>query len=474
MCIFIFTTSSLAFAKDVWIHAIGVNEEMPSQNYGDFYRSANYFESVCSDSTRKPECHLFLNEEKTLMPTGGDPIELNLTRNSGAPSAEALKALILDKFSKAERGDMIVISLKNHGAPVAGQSSSCIWLSARDYICDKDLAEILKSKPAGVKVLIDADACFSGAFANAASPEVCVAVGSDQLNTGSLATHGLWDQIKTRRPKSLYDLREPVFKESGAQIILTSQLALGQLCQNAREKIGRDLSISNLSFLLSYEDGLPNKCDPNYNAAKVTHLVKSVMNILEQVDSKTCEALMLPQEVCAARERLKKSGLDIKTASAQLAQVFGKKQEDTKIIFDAFKAMKEQTKNLSSDELRELTDSAELSREPNWSKFSIGRRAIARDLWRASQKLQEQLKQVEGVDTPLLKQFKEKGYYDDLLTVQGCLFQHEPVEPETQANPENAQALRYFRAIQKSFPPRRFTESDFKDAKTCESSIHFL
>lgn len=237
---------STATAKDVWIHAIGIDENVHAQNFGDLYRSGPDFEASCASSRRKPECHLFLNEDKSLMP--GEPIPLDIKNNKGPPRSAALKSLIQQKLANADRGDTIIISLVNHGAPVAGKSSSCIWLSSKDYICDDDLKELLKSKPAGVKVLVNADACFTGGFSNLASSEICVTTASDSFNFGTGVTHGLWNAVKNRHIKKLSDIEEPIFNESGTQLLLTSQLAISQRCREARAKLGSP--VSTLSFLL--------------------------------------------------------------------------------------------------------------------------------------------------------------------------------------------------------------------------------
>lgn len=55
---------------------------------------------------------------------------------------------------KAKNGDTVVISLQNHGAPdVTGAGKSCVWMNSKDYICDSDVALILKTNQSVLKWL---------------------------------------------------------------------------------------------------------------------------------------------------------------------------------------------------------------------------------------------------------------------------------------------------------------------------------
>src|SRR5690606_16928213 len=98
---------STALAKDVWIHAVGIDESVKTQNFGDFYRTGRDFESACAASTRHPECHLFINEDRSLMVGEGVPIDLK--RNSGPARSATLKTLIQQSLAKAGKNDTVII-----------------------------------------------------------------------------------------------------------------------------------------------------------------------------------------------------------------------------------------------------------------------------------------------------------------------------------------------------------------------------
>lgn len=462
---------SKAQAKDVWIHAIGIDENVHTQNRADFYRTGQNFESVCANSSKQPECHLFVNDDKSLVP-GGWPIELEIKQNKGPARSGTLKTLIQQSLAKAGKGDTVIISLLNHGAPVAGKSSSCVWLSSKDYICDDDLKELLKNKPPGVKVLVNADACFTGGFANLASSEICVTTASDSFNFGTGVTHDLWNAVKNRHLKKLSDIEEPVYNESGTQLLLASQLAISQRCQAARQKL--DQSVTTVSFLLSFSEGYSeDSCsDGNYNSAKISALAKEVIAAIERLSPQLCKDLKLPKIVCDARTRLASADAAIKRAVAEIVKVGEARQKTFQEVLSLSKESEARSGSLSEAEYKEFGDSVALNIEPDWTKFDSSRAVLAKALWSDYKKLMAKLDQIKGTP-PELEAFKERGYYRDLLTVQSCLFEPAPTSPEEQPSAHLAASLKYFREVQASFPQRQFSERDVEEARQCESSIQF-
>ncbi|HEY8269549.1 MAG TPA: hypothetical protein VIG33_01565, partial [Pseudobdellovibrionaceae bacterium] len=61
--IFLLIIPQLVFAESIWIHAIGIDELNPTQNYPTFYRSAADFNEKCDQSGKSAQCHLFINNE---------------------------------------------------------------------------------------------------------------------------------------------------------------------------------------------------------------------------------------------------------------------------------------------------------------------------------------------------------------------------------------------------------------------------
>ena len=473
LLISIFLISPCAQAKDVWIHAIGIDENIHSQNYADFYRSGEDFETACAQSDQHPDCHLFLNADKANVPDGAD-VSLDFKKNEGAPNAQNLKLFIQQTLAKAGKGDTVVISLDDHGGPVAGKSPSCIWLASNNYICEDDLKEILKNKPPGVKVLVSADGCFSGGFMNLATKETCVATASSRLDFGTLVTHGLWNAVKSRHIKTLADIKEPIFNESGAELLLTSQMATAQRCKVLRDKMGPK-AVSNLSFVLSFKAlSRGGQCsDSTYNGFQISELTNEVMNALSDFGGKSCQDLGLPPTVCEARDRLSKADPELRTEAANLLKIETERTNTFNDFLDITKTIATKMKGLSAEEIKELGDSIAISSSPDWSKFASNRVNLAQQLWGNYQTLMVKLGDSQKAGQPELEKIKNDGLYNDLLTVQSCLFESAIKTPESYKDPAQTEGLRYFRKVESGFPERQFSKQDIEEANQCESSIRF-
>ncbi len=471
------------YATDVWIHAVGINETRVQQNYGSFYKSAQDFENQCASSNKKPECILFLNNSPKLR-AYDEANSFKLPHNQGSPTAKSLKKLISEKLENAKSGDTLVISLQNHGAPVSGQSPACIWLSASDFICENDLKNILLKKPAGVKVFINADSCFSGAFAELATSEICTASMSDRLNFGRMGRRNLWNSVLERHPQNLSDLSEPIFNESGTERLLGSQLMLQQLCQGARKKNGSKLSVSNLSFVanLPILDN-PKDCrDVDLTSGKLAAVAKQVFSVLAK-SAQPCESLNLPKPVCDASGRIMRSDSSIKKNIHELEMIANKEMEigswvgkNAAAISINARKVKEQMRHLSAGEIYELSDSFALGQEPQWGKFSKKNLSIAKNVWDQSKGFTYAIRdanQLKKQTDAIIIKLKKSKTYEDLLTVQNCLFENQPETIAGQKNKEDAETLQYSRSIANQFPQKKFTINDYEDARKCEASIRF-
>lgn len=137
----------------------------------------------------KSQCKLFV-----------DP-KLN-SASSGSPTRGGVLKEFADALNNAKPGDEVVLSLVDHGTP-GFISSSCVHLNSIDAVCLNSIKDILKSKKPGVKVFIDADACFSGAFAELANRDVCTFTQADRFRAWDTLpgeSEGFWsaaDRAKT-------------------------------------------------------------------------------------------------------------------------------------------------------------------------------------------------------------------------------------------------------------------------------------
>ncbi len=478
----ILTSVIRAQAADVWIDVVGIDQVKHEQSYQEFYTSAQNFEAECKTSIKKPSCFLFLNEDPQLAPLLVS-IPKGLSFNQGQPESTKLSQFILNKIMTAKSDDTVIISLNDHGAPVPNRSAACVWLSAQDYFCESDLIEILKKKPPGVKVFIDAAACFSGDFSNLSNSEVCVATASNRLNVGSVSARNLWASLSFRHPQTLTDLQEPIFKESGHQRFLGSQLMLNQLCRKTREKLGPDATTSMLSTVLAIPVIEPNReCrDMTMTAPKVSELISVISNSLSSQKEQTCKSLSLPNVVCSARSHLIKADSELRSAMTELNLIDSKER---RFVSDAMKNLNSdnkliekihfQLKSLSPAEQKEFEESFELGLDPDWQKFSHDSREVAQKIWPELAPLLAKVRDAyanKAKIDQIISELKQKGYYQDLITLQTCLYENAPSPAET--HPELAFAINYYRNEEVKFPEKQFTEKDYTEARKCEDSIHF-
>ncbi|MGZ3768568.1 MAG: C13 family peptidase [Bdellovibrio sp.] len=465
--------SGYGYCENIWIHAVGIDEQYTHQNYDTFYNSAVAFNKECEQSKIKPNCSLYINDNTQLRPSTSN-FSGSIKNNSGPIDTQSFKKTIADKIINAKDKDTVIISLQNHGAPVDGQSPACIWLSSNDYICENDLAEILKSKPKGVKVFINADACFSGAFADLSSSEVCTTTQANKLEFGYTNRRSLWNAISERHPSTLHDLVEPIVKESGQQRLLSSQVILQQLCKTARKKTSLKSVISSLSVNDSQSAGYdPSACrDNDITAKKLSTFTKQVLSVIQK--NQSCKDLALPTVVCDAQKRLKSKKETISQVLKELEPIKSKEIElktwmtqNAASIPEMMKPLQEQMNHLTIDEKREIIDSIKINRDPDWSKFKGERVSEIKKSWAVAlpllSRFAETSKNIKQIDESVA-QLKKMGAYDDLVIVQGCYYEN---------SPQTDSRLKDYKLIGQNFSERKFTEDDYEKALKCESSIQF-
>ena len=473
VALFILLFCHKGFCDSTWIHAVGINESNVNQNYDTFYKSAVSFNEECSRSKEKPICLLYVNDNSALRPSTSNFSD-TIKNSLGTPNTKDLKKIISDQVMSAKDGDTVIISLQNHGAPVDGKSLACIWLSANDKICENDISEILKNKPKGVKVFINADACFSGAFADLASSEICTATQANRLEFGYTNRRSLWNAISERYPQTLKDLAEPIIKESGQQRLLSSQVILQQLCRGARKKVSLESVVSALSIEDSNTAGYdPSVCrDNDITAKKLSIFGKQALAALQKEQS--CKELELPKIACDARKRLKDRKSEVAMLIQNLEPIATKEvelmawmRENATSIPRMMDALGSQMKNLSPDEVREIADSLKLRKTPDWTKFTEEKISEIKKGWDLAQpilsRFSETSRNSKKIDETVA-QLKKMGAYEDLITLQGCFYENSPQTDST---------LTYYQEIGKKFSERKFSERNYEEALKCEASILF-
>jgi hypothetical protein len=222
----LFLTSAAAQARDVWIGAVGIDQNIRTQNYQAFYSGAEDFIDDCTalGLDAKTDCRLYINSDPKLKcPSNQDYTvrtgnsALSADRVLAPPTSNLVLNDLRNALKNAKTGDNIVFSLMDHGSP-SKTDPSCVYLSSFDTICTSDLKKLLSELKAqglparGVKVFIDAEGCFSGAFNGLSSDQVCARTTSDRYRA-TADTPSFWTQVKPyfkSHPKSfkLSDLRD--------------------------------------------------------------------------------------------------------------------------------------------------------------------------------------------------------------------------------------------------------------------------
>lgn len=253
LILILFFLSQIASAKNVWIDVVGLSEKHIEDNYISFYQSADSFLKMCKTSQLKPDCKLFLNQS---IPVVGSNAKV-VSQFHFPETENSNKKNILDYLSRAliqaGSGDTVLFNLTSHGAPVVDQGNSCSFINATERICETDLKEIIKLKNKGTKLFINAEGCFSGAFADLSSSEVCVATRVDR-RSGALSSEGfIWDLLSKKKITQLNDFGS-ILGDRYSQIpILASVQMKNLMCRDFRMKNYKNWP-QQTSFFVENED----------------------------------------------------------------------------------------------------------------------------------------------------------------------------------------------------------------------------
>jgi hypothetical protein len=452
-----------ATAKETWIQAVGIDENNPGQNFTEFYNSSADFSKACQMKTDRI-CEKYVNND------------LNFARNrliargSGFDKTADFKGPITkDNFlsrlreilSKSKAGDKVVISLMNHGGPPKeGQTGkSCVYLNSSECISDEDLKRALSVAPKGVKTVIVADACYSGAFGDLSNRDTCVLSAAGQRHTGSVSSIDLWRAIRTGKIKTLteYSTKAVGFSEN---VRLGSQNMAENNCENLREQIAKSFTKEDLRKFVSFFQA--QIIDPTCDSLKGSLYLANLNNlslIFDEVKSKE-----LVSVVCNSTD---------KEASASCLQL-------KQMIVNG-----EVERNL----LRDFADSKTLEQlRKDLSDFAVKVNSLNVDLAMAIIKRiagEYEISSYSSDDQKLILDFT-RSFHSTLLkydeTGRALMRRAKELQPHKNIAQEDARALRLC-LLQARFetqdpkavglPLRQFTTKEIQDAKKCEDSFTF-
>jgi hypothetical protein len=290
--------------------------------------------------------------------------------------------------------------------------------------------------------------------------------------------------VSDRHPKTLADLREPIIAESGEQKLLGSQVILQQLCAKARKRMNPKDVISALTA--QKNTGTMNddsQCrDADATAKKMATFSAQVLNVVQKQNETSCLQLDVPQVVCDAERRLSNATPEIKKTIKQLLPIAAQEERtlnwsvnNHNLLIKMMNQSSALLKNLSAAELKEFADSAKLGIDPDYSKMSPSHVASVKALHKLTKPFFDQMRlsrEGERQTDQIVRDLKEKGYFEDLLMVQNCFLENQPI-PNDKIAPAQKASLEYFANISRQFPEKKFTEHDYLEAVKCEASVSF-
>lgn len=501
----IFFVSGSALARDVWIHAVGINTNSKSQNQSGFYVSAQDFLAACKASGKNPDCHLFINSDPQYMATKNlSKEELAFPSNNGPASSRKVLAALQEAIDSAGTPpNTIILSLQNHGLPRQVISrdeiiteykkknfkskeeetefwnrnlrpgNSCISLNDGDEICDNDLTPILKKAPPGTTILVNADGCYSGAFANVAKANACAVTATDQLHFGEGSKDSFWSNISRNDAKNLNELRAPA--RTGNSWRISSQTIMRSLCKKSREKalLGEVNNILiNLSAFTQVRDSTCEKKAGESNQLIAEASLSKEIPLLSKIlgNQKNCQLLELPDSACAALKRLERLDSPVIQLLVELEKDI-KKYNQAEIDLDALG--KVEIEKIDDPNLRSAIDlvvqgEMSLSFYKNWKNFPKIRE-VALPLLHVRSRATKEHATARGRILASLKKLQTTQAYDDWMIVHACLL---PSDQDGLVVGGNA-VTREWDEIARNSIPIHFSEEDYEKARQCEQNISF-
>lgn len=454
-------------AKSMWFHVTGIDKKVPEQNRFSFYSAADSFYQHCSKTLPSTDqCKVFVNTDKSLV----DPSEANeltaldLSYSKGHKSRDELLKTFADALDNAQKGDQIVFSLKNHGAPSIDQNSpSCIYIDENEAICENDLAKLINDQPKrrGFKVFIVADGCYSGGFLNLANENVCPIVSGSQFQVSHTSKLSFWSYVHKEKP-ALVRQAKPRNTSSSKSYYSPQDIHFLNGCNWAKKRWPKG---QFLSHLISHTYALENSCSselPNSD-----HL-NEISSFLIDWDVHKLQA-----EACAKKDsnecefmnRVQQS----KEALLHLTKYSSEAQQSLTLIQKLDGELQDASKNLNLEELQIV------------SYLSF------KDLFPGDERYDSALKKLENFQEPkksalkaVIEKRKEAGEnFDRKAQELNQHFSKVLRDPKTDfakevficLNSEGFDPADYWAQMALQFKQVPITDKQIKQAKECEESF---
>lgn len=458
-------------AKEIWIQALGIDETNPSQNYTDFYELSADFSRACQMKSGRI-CEKYVNDNMSLARNYKAAQASNFNKTSDFKGVISKKDFIFrlqQIISQSTDGDKIVISLSNHGGPPPeGQSGkSCVHLNSTECISEEDIKQVISLAPKGVKTVIVADACYSGAFGDLSNRDTCVISAADQRHTGSAMSLNLWNSIRSGEVKTLADYSKKSI-DFGSNVRLGSQNMAANNCESLRNQIMKSFSKDDLKKFetLFQAQTIGPECQP-YSGTMYLANLKKIASVFDEIKSK-----QLISVVCNSDEKeadtncsLLRQAIKNGELEKNLMQDFADSklvEQLEKDMTDSANKVNAQNTEISMTIFKKINAymNPNIRSEPDISSFSVEDQKLIHEI---AENFHHVLTKYNSAGKTLLQKVKELNsdkriLDDDIKALKRCLLQARFEKPHPVAEVK---------------PLRQFTNNEIQDAKKCENSFSF-
>ena len=242
-----------AYGRSIWVQATGLDPVHTDLNYVSFYEEQIAFEAACKlDSNR--ECHSLIDLGLGLMGFNSNQIKDIQSKfsNHKFERLPATRSLVLrtiqDILNGASSGDQIVIGLNDHGRPSTSKHSPSCMSFSRELVCENEIAEIIKNSrisERGIRVLIVANACFSGGFNNLSARNICVVSTAAQRQASQTSMVEFWPtllkNLEAGKVRAVSDIKK-IFDPVQSSVRLASSAENERMCDATREMVLKQIS----------------------------------------------------------------------------------------------------------------------------------------------------------------------------------------------------------------------------------------
>jgi len=458
--IFLFFLSIQASqAKDTWIQVVGIYPRWPSQNYYGFYQSAEDFLNSCERSARKPNCHLFINSDPQKSRDPESVAKLRLEPNEGAPTLKRVLKFIEKKITQAKNGDTLIISLVSHGNFHEEKGASCIGIGGGepegdlDEICDTHLISLIKNTAPGVKVFINAEACYSGGFTKVVKAGACSLTTSNQSSPSFEGLPSLWRQLKNKDSQSLNSFNLPI--TSGNDTFLSSQSIARSLCKNVRAKLKMNEESNSVLLRLGQIREIHDTPPGADFYVDMAGFSKDLVKFSNFFHNLSCEKMKLPGFLCDIQKKISPMPPNTMKEIKSLEQFLPRYRGLGNEIQTLTKAkMGNWPKEIEDSVDRIVTYGANVQeQEDKWPKEQLAEiRQLVIELVEARNRLVKKRLAAWAQIQASLRELQSQNSFQDWMTIHSCLAPPDEDEGNSLTN---------------------FNANDYFKAKECEASIRF-